>query len=120
MRDGNVVNEAPMLSAIKAADYLNLSDNAFFPAIKAGWIIPQAELRRPGRHERAFVVEYLDDVKRVLPAERGKGFTIFTEGIVMKLVALNSTWLNRQVDWKKDMAKTERAMAKISKPKKKR
>ncbi len=65
--------------------------------------------------ERGFVIAYLEDVKKILPKHRGRGFTIFTPDIIEKLVKLKTQWKNKTIDWDKDTRDTARVMLEIAK-----
>lgn len=110
--------KAPMISGRQAADYLNISDNVFFPAIRGGILLAQMEARRQTSTQYSFAVEYLDQVRKVLPIERRKGLTVFTRDVVERLKPINKSWEGREIDWKKDAQETDRVMKELKKRKK--
>lgn len=110
----------PVISGRLAFQYLNLSDRVFFPAVKAGHLIAQAEMRRPGRTEYNFAIAYLDEVAKVLPKERQHGLEVFSEELQARLAPINKEWNGKKdVNWEHDAAETKRVMELIKKRKKK-
>lgn len=106
-------SDKPVISARKAAEFLNLSKAVFFTAIATDTIQWQAKIQDEPDDKPAygFNTDYLEEVLKVLPKKRGKTQRVFTDAIKAKLEEVNNRWYGKtDIDWPKDARKTKRIM----------
>lgn len=107
--------EKPVISARKAAEFLNLSKAVFFTAIDAGIIHWQAKIQDEPDDKPAygFNIEYLKEVLKTLPKKRAKTQRVFNPTVKAQIEAINKRWYEKtDVDWKKDLRQTKKVMNK--------
>lgn len=87
----------PVISARKAAEFLNLSKAVFFTAIDSEVIQWQAKIQDDPSDKPAygFSIEYLEEVLRILPKKRSKTGRVFSEQIKEKIAAINNKWFEK-------------------------